>query len=82
MDLTQLTEDEIVSQQQALGAQIDALREQRLALADEMRRRKSAEGQAQAAVDSLSPEAIEILKARLGVAVAAPMPEVPVTPAQ
>lgn len=83
MDLTQLSVDELVAKQQEIGAQIDALREERRAYADEVRRRMSVEGQAQAAVDALSPEALELLKAKLGVvAVAQPIPEVPATPAQ
>lgn len=80
MDLSSMTDDAIVTRQQELGAQIDALREERRACADEMRRRQSAVGQAQAALAALSPDALAALRVQL--AVVQPMPDVSATPAQ
>ena len=70
-DFSNMTDDEVVAKQQELGAQIDALRVERMAYADEMRRRTSAASQAAAAIAALSPEALEELKKLLpGIAVA------------
>lgn len=70
-DFSNMTDDEVVAASQALGAQIDELRAQRMVFADEMRRRTSAASQAAAALAALSPEALEELKKLLpGTAVA------------
>lgn len=52
-NLSDLTNDELVAQSQELGRQIDGLREQRIAIADEIRARADRRAALQAQLDEI-----------------------------
>lgn len=61
-DLSKLSDDDLVSENQRLGRDADAIREQRLEIHEELARR-AAENRARVALAGMSPEQAKVVQA-------------------